>query len=163
MYCKNCKQEISDNARFCTYCGADQTAYPDQTMVQNPMNQDQQAAQPVYQNQAQQYPAYHNQVESAQTAFGKDFSSIILVAFAAIFFVSALILTLIDEFVNPWYDEETGWILFYFVMLLLHNISLFMIPLAIKKKPLKIAAFALITPLVLYYIFYNVKSIIELL
>ncbi len=163
MYCKNCKKEIADNARFCTYCGADQTAYPDQAMAQYPMYQDQQAAQPVYQDQAQQYPAYQNQVAPVQAAFDKDFSSIILLAFVVFFFVTSLIGILISEFMRPWEYGETGWLLFYQVIILLRNLSFIMIPLAIKKKPLKIAAFALIIPPVLYLMFYNVKNIIELL
>ena len=163
MYCKNCKQEISDSAGLCPYCGADQTAYPDETMVQNPMYQYQQAAQPVYQGQAQQYPAHQIQVAPAQAADGKDFSSIILLAFVVFFFVTSLIGILISEFMHPWDYGETGWILFYQVIHLLRNLSFILIPLAIKKMPLKIAAFALIIPPVLYLLFYNVKNIIELL
>ena len=63
-------------------------------------------------------------------------------------------------FYNPY---DTIWIVVYWLMVIISNLSLLLIPLAIKKTPLKIISFVLIGLVVLYSSFFHVKNIIQLL
>ena len=71
MFCKNCNREIADNVRFFTYCGADQTAAPNQPMT---------SSQPVYNQPVHSQPAFPNQITSIA-----DNPSIMLLAFIVIY------------------------------------------------------------------------------
>ena len=86
-------------------------------------------------------------------------NSTILFVFAIIFFVTHVIMELI-AFYNPY---DTIWIVVYWSMVIISNLSLLLIPLAIKKTPLKIISFVLIGLVVLYNSFFHVKNIIQLL
>lgn len=129
MYCKNCNREIADNVRFCTYCGADQAAAPNQPMT---------SSQPVY-NQ----PAFPNQITSIA-----DNPSIMLLAFIVIYVFTGFLMTIIANFYG-----NSVWRVVYGLLAIIQNLSLLIVPLTIKKMPFKIAGFVLLTPLLLYWIF----------
>lgn len=137
MFCKNCNQEISDNARFCTHCGADQTMM-ENTYISHAPN-----------------PNYAANTTSGDS---NDQSSLILLAFTAIWFVGNLLLEILRLTVDEWYVKSYYYIIFVFI-----NLSFLLIPFAIKKMQYKIIAFVIVTPCVLYFLYHNIKGVIEYL
>jgi len=148
MYCKNCGQPVADNAKFCANCGAEQ-------VMEQPVTSQPVVSQPVYSQPTGYQPAPAN----GNNLLGGDLNSTILFVFAIIFFVTHVIMELI-AFYNPY---DTIWIVVYWLMVIISNLSLLLIPLAIKKTPLKIISFVLIGLVVLYSSFFHVKNIIQLL
>ena len=151
MFCKNCNREIADNVRFCTYCGADQTAIPNQAVTGNRIDPN----QPMYSSQ----PDYSQPVYPNQAISNTDTSSMLLLVFAIIFALTGLLIVIIQNFVNCWF-EESGWRAIYGILQVINNLAVLLVPLAVKKMPFKIIAFVLITPLVLYWTFNCLKNFI---
>ena len=139
MFCKNCNREIADNVRFCTYCGADQTAIPNQPMTSGQPVYN----QPVYNQPVHSQPAFPNQITS-----NADNSSIMLLAFIVIYVFTGFLMTIMASFYG-----NSVWRVVYGLLAIIQNLSLLIVPLTIKKKPFKIAGFVLLTPLLLYWIF----------
>lgn len=134
MYCKNCNREIADNVRFCTYCGADQKAAPNQPMT---------SSQPVYNQPVHSQPAFPNQITSIA-----DNPSIMLLAFIVTYVFTGFLMTIIANLYG-----NSVWRVVYGLLAIIQNLSLLIVPLTIKKMPFKIAGFVLLTPLLLYWIF----------
>ncbi len=139
MYCKNCNREIADNVRFCTYCGADQAAAPNQPMTSSQPVYN----QPVHSQPVHSQPAFPNQITSI--AYNP---SIMLLAFIVIYVFTGFLMTIIANFYG-----NSVWRVVYGLLAIIQNLSLLIVPLTIKKMPFKIAGFVLLTPLLLYWIF----------
>lgn len=139
MYCKNCNREIADNVRFCTYCGADQTAAPNQPMTSSQPVYN----QPVHSQPVHSQPAFLNQITSIA-----DNPSIMLLAFIVTYVFTGFLMTIIANFYG-----NSVWRVVYGLLAIIQNLSLLIVPLTIKKMPFKIAGFVLLTPLLLYWIF----------
>lgn len=139
MYCKNCNREIADNVRFCTYCGADQTAAPNQPMTSSQPVYN----QPVHSQPVHNQPAFPNQITSIA-----DNPSIMLLAFIVIYVFTGFLMTIMANFFG-----NSVWRVVYGLLAIIQNLSLLIVPLTIKKMPFRIAGFVLLTPLLLYWIF----------
>lgn len=144
MYCKNCHREIIDGATFCTYCGTHQNEVI------------QQEQQPVQQEWTQT-----TQQGQPNTTGGFDLSSTLLLAYIIISIMTSLIATIITKNVYGWYDG--GWYIICQILWIISNLSLILVPLAIKNKTLKIIALVLSVPFILYWVIYHLTEIIRVL
>ena len=140
MYCKNCNREIPDNAKFCSFCGADQEQL---------RQQEQMMAQ-----QAAQRTDFSNDNNS-------NLSSTLLLAYIIITVMISVITTIITKNVNNWYGN--GWYIFCHLLWIISSLSLILVPLAIKNKTFKIIALVLSVPFILYCFIIHLIEIIKML
>ena len=75
--------------------------------------------------------------------------------------MTSLIATIITKNVYGWYDG--GWYIICQILWIISNLSLILVPLAIKNKTLKIIALVLSVPFILYWVIYHLTEIIRVL
>ena len=158
MYCKNCNQQIPDGVKFCEYCGANQEVYVadnQNTMVAGNQGMYAPGNQGMYAPNNQGMYAVNNVNTGAN---GNDLSSILLLVFVVLFVLIRFMGILMEELVPNWYDS--GWRIFDGIMGIILNLSFFLIPLSIKKTPLKVIAFIVLTPIILYSLYRNIMYIV---
>ncbi len=161
MYCKNCGNQLADDAKFCTSCGTKQ----DQIVIAN--NSVNQPPGPNYGN----VESGHNYITpdvnytnssdypSSNLVSGKiDNSTMLLLGFTGVYFLVNAIVEIMRLSIEDWYAKP-----FYYLVIMLFNVIPLLIPLAIKKTQYKIVALVLTAPWVLYYLYHNVKNLIECL
>ena len=86
----------------------------------------------------------------------KGYSSILLFIWIAIRGVCELINGVIFLVNDSWYTTSVKYVVYSLWMLV--NLSLFLIPLSIRNKVLKVIGFIIVSILVVYYIYNNIKS-----
>lgn len=87
---------------------------------------------------------------------GGTFHTTVLLIFAIIFSVCELIGLIISRLNHDWYMSSAKHIAYVFWTI--EIIALLLIPLAIKKLPLKIIGFVLMTPIVILFAYYNLRA-----
>lgn len=98
-----------------------------------------------------------NQYENSKTE-DKSSSSEILLIFIVLEVVFGVFNQLIYGLVDNWWDSS--WRYLCFIMYIILNLSLLLIPLAIKKQSLRIVGFVLIIPWVLYLLYNNISNLL---
>lgn len=151
--CPNCGHEIEQDAMQCNYCGS--------TVAQNL------SVQLTCPTCGKLYPSGvrfcdvdgsslygPNAVPTAspvKSASNSNYSVTLLLIFAIIFSLCELVGLILPKYTN---DFEVA-----YVFWTIETIALLLIPLSIKKLPLKIIGFVLLAPIVVLYTYYNIKYI----
>ena len=86
-------------------------------------------------------------------------SDILLLIFIIISFLSAIVQFIIQKIYIDWYDGPTRYIQGF--MWIVQNISFILIPLAIKKMPVKVAGIVITVVLTIYWIITNVSFMLR--
>lgn len=86
-------------------------------------------------------------------------SDTLLIIFICISFISAIANFAIEKLVDNWYESPTKY--FRGSLWLLQNLSFMLIPIAIRNKTLKIIGIIITIIMVIYWVYSNVKWMIE--
>lgn len=87
----------------------------------------------------------------------KGYSSILLFIWIAVQGVCGLINGVIILVNDSWYTTSVKYVVYS--LLMLANLSMFLIPLSIRNKVLKVIGFIIVSILVVYYIYGNIKAL----